>query len=316
MHSIGTFWLWAGFFCFVISMLAIDMFLLGRQGQHRVSTREALSWTTVWFLCACVFGFLLWRYLHITTTPEFATQKALEFFTGYLIEESLSVDNMFVFIMIFHYFSVPKEYQRKILLYGVIGAIVLRLIMILLGTWLVMKLNWILYLFGAFIVFTGIKMFFVSQDEKELSDNFLLNWLRRHIRMTDRYHGEAFVIKHNSLWYATPMLMVLIMIEFSDLIFALDSIPAIFAITQDPFIIFTSNIFAILGLRALYFLLANMASRFHLLKYGIALILIFIGIKMLISHWFPIPILVALSIVITVLATSIILSLLKKKGSK
>jgi len=313
LHSIGTWWLWVGFFIFILTMLAIDIFVLGGKKTHRVSTREALSWTLVWFSCAVMFGLLLWFYLSQTQTDAIAYQKALEFFTGYIIEESLSVDNMFVFIMIFHYFAVPKEYQRRVLLYGVLGAIIMRLVMILIGTVLVTKLHWILYVFGGFLVYTGIKMVLVSQEESSLENNPALMWLRRHMRITEKFHGEHFFVKHKLLWYATPLFLVLIMIEISDLIFALDSIPAIFAITKDPFIIFTSNIFAILGLRTLYFLLSNLAARFYLLKYGIALILVFIGVKMLIDPWFPIPILFALSVVITILATTAILSLIKRK---
>lgn len=310
MHSIGTWWLWLGFFTFVLFVLAIDTFCLGGRKAHRVSTREALSWTVVWVSCAMIFNFLLWSYLTQTQGSIVANQKALEFFTGYFIEESLSVDNLFVFIMIFGYFAVPKEYQRRVLLYGVLGAIGMRLVVILLGIWLVSKMHWLLYMFGVFLVFTGIKMLFFANQDKDLADNALLHWLRRHLRLTGQFHDEHFWVRKNGLWYATPLLLVLIFIELSDLIFALDSIPAVFAVTQDPFIVFTSNIFAILGLRALYFLLAGMADRFHLLKFGIAIMLTFIGTKMLIAPWVHIPISIALSIVAAILITAALLSVL------
>lgn len=313
MHSIGTPGLWLAFLIFVIFVLTIDIFILGKKKSHIVTTREALSWTIVWFTCAMLFMAMLWFYLHQAGDPVLANQKTLEFFTGYLIEETLSVDNMFVFLMIFNYFSVPPEYQRRVLLYGVLGAIVMRLVMILFGVWLISQLHWVLYLFGLFLVITGVKMLLFADDKKDLSDNIVLNWLRRHLRVTHQFHNEHFFIRQHLMWYATPLFLVLVMIELSDLIFALDSIPAIFAITSDPFIIFTSNIFAILGLRALYFLLAGMAARFHLLKYGIAIILVFIGGKMVLEKWLHMPIWVTLIVVVTILTTTVLLSLLPRK---
>lgn len=310
MHSIGTWWLWVGFLIFVVSVLSIDMFFLGGRKTHRVSSREALTWTTIWVLCALVFNFFLWEYLSKTQGIVIANQKALEFFTGYFIEESLSIDNLFVFIMIFSYFAVPKEYQRRVLLYGVLSAIGLRFIMILFGIWLVIKIHWILYLFGLFLLVTGIKMLFFAGEETDLAENSLLKWLRNHLHLTTKFHDESFFIRQHGLWYVTPLFLTLIFIEISDLIFALDSIPAIFAVTQDPFIVFTSNIFAIMGLRALYFLLASMATRFHLLKFGIAIMLTFIGMKMLLLPWIQIPIIITLSVVAAILVTTILLSLL------
>lgn len=313
MHSISTWWMWVGFFIFVATVLAIDTFFIGGKKSHRVTTREALSWTIVWVSCALIFNLLLWLYLFHTQTIALANQKSLEFFTGYLIEESLSVDNLFVFLTLFNYFSVPHEYQRRVLLYGVWSAIILRLLMILFGTWLIHEFHWILYLFGIFLFFTGIKMLVTKETKRELSQNPFVIWLRKHLRMTDRFHDEHFFIRQNALWYATPLFLVLILIEVGDVVFALDSIPAIFAITNDPFIVFTSNIFAILGLRAMYFLLAHLASRFYLLKYAIALMLAFIGLKMLLAAWIHIPILIALSVVAAILGTTIILSLLGEK---
>lgn len=311
MHSVGTWWLWIGFFVFILIVFSVDMFVLGGRKTHRVSTREALTWTCVWITCALVFNGMLWWHLSLTQGPAIAHQKSLEFLTGYILEKSLSIDNMFVILMIFHFFKVPADNQRRVLLYGVLGAMVMRLLFILSGTWLVATFHWLLYVFGVFLLLTGIKMLLMSDKPKDLSENTLVRWLQGHIRLTHQFHDEKFFIRQNLLWYATPLFLALVLVEVSDLIFALDSIPAIFAITTDPFIVFTSNIFAILGLRSLYFLLANMAGRFHLLKYGIALVLMFVGAKMLIAPWIDIPIGVALGIVGTVLLASIVLSLLK-----
>lgn len=313
MHSVVTGWFWVGFFVFVLSVLAIDMFLLNGRKSHKVTTREALNWTLIWIGCALLFNLVLWLCLKQTQGSLIAGEKSLEFLTGYLIEESLSFDNMFVILMLFSFFSVPEEYQRRVLLYGVFGAIVMRFIMIFAGLWLINQFHWVLYLFGAFLIYTGIKMFVIVEHEKDLSKNPLLIWLRKHLRLTDSFHKERFFIRKNHLLYATPLLMVLIFVEFSDLIFALDSIPAIFAVTRDPFIVFTSNIFAILGLRAIYFLLANIARKFELLKYGIALVLMFIGVKIAIEHWVKVPVLLALGVVATILLTSIIFSWMKNR---
>ena len=316
MQSIGSWWMWVGFVVLVLVMLAVDMFLLGRQGAHKVSVKEALGWSVVWVSLAMLFNGALWWYLDGQMGREIANQKALEFFTGYLIEKSLAVDNIFVFLMIFSYFAVPPEYQRRVLLYGVLGAIIMRAVMILLGAMLIAKFHWILYLFGLFLLFTGIKMFFFADAKSDLEKNPLLRWMRGHMKITNEYHGEKFFVVKEGIRYATPMFLVLMLIEFSDLIFAVDSIPAIFAVTEDPFIVFTSNIFAILGLRAMYFLLADVAERFHLLKYGLALVLMFIGVKMLIVDLYKIPVLLALGVVAAILATSVILSLASTKNLK
>lgn len=310
MHTVATWPMWLGFFVFVLFVLAIDMFALGGKKAHTVSVKNALFWVCIWMMCALVFDVALWWHLSATEGAVIAKQKALEFLTGYVIEQSLSVDNLFVFIMIFKYFVVPLHYQRRVLLYGVLGAMVMRLIMIFSGTWIVSHFHWVLYFFGAFLVFTGIKMLFVNEEDKDLEKNALLRYLRKHLRLTGEYHGENFFVKKNLLWYATPLFLVVIMIEISDLIFALDSIPAIFSVTYDPFIVFTSNIFAIMGLRALYFLLAYMAERFYLLRYGIAIVLAFVGAKMLVVSWIDVPILWALVIVVAMLSVSVILSLL------
>ncbi len=309
IESLATGPIWAGFIAFVLAMLALDLFVLGGNKAHRVTVKEAASWVVAWIVLAISFGALLWWYLDGTAGREVANRTALEFFTGYLIEQTLSVDNMFVFVMIFSYFAVPPELQRRVLLYGVMGAIIMRAAMILAGVWLVSEFAWTLYVFGAFLVVTGIKMLVMAEQKPDLEKNPLLRWLRSHMRITPVFHGEKFFVRIGGLHYATPMFLVLMMIEASDLVFAVDSIPAIFAVTTDPFIVFTSNIFAIMGLRALYFLLADMAERFHLLKYGLALVLVFIGGKMLAIPWFHMPVQWSLLIVGTIILISVILSL-------
>jgi tellurite resistance protein TerC len=302
--------MWAGFIGFVLVMLALDLFVFGGRKAHRVHVKEALAWVVAWMSLALAFAGLLWWYLNGTVGPEIAQRKALEFLAGYLIEQSLSVDNMFVFVMIFGYFAVPPELQRRVLLYGVLGAIIMRAGMILAGVWLVTQFSWILYVFGAFLVLTGIKMIVFAEAEPDLEQNPLLRWLRGHLRITPAFHGESFFVRQNGVLWATPMFLVLILIEASDVVFAVDSIPAIFAVTTDPFIVFTSNIFAIMGLRALYFLLADMADRFHLLKYGLAIVLVFIGGKMLAAPWFHVPIQWSLSIVGAIILISVVASLM------
>ncbi|MCF8186277.1 MAG: TerC family protein [Sulfuritalea sp.] len=301
--------MWASFGLFVIAMLAIDILALDRKGAHKVSTKEALVWSLIWFTLALAFGGALWAWLDHTSGRAIADAKAMEYLTGYLLEKTLAMDNIFVFVMLFTYFAVPMEYQKRVLVYGVLGAIILRALMILLGAWLIAEFHWVLYVFGAFLLITGIKMFIFADKEPNLAQNPLLKWLKKHMRITDTYHGDKFWVTKNGVRWFTPMFLVLILVEFSDVIFAMDSIPAIFAITSDPFIVFTSNIFAILGLRALYFLLADMADRFHLLKYGLAVVLMFVGTKMLIVEWFKIPVAVSLAVVIAVLGISILLSL-------
>ncbi len=305
--------MWAGFIIFVLAMLALDLFVFGGRKAHKVSAREAAAWVAVWVSLALAFAALLWWYLNDTQGAEVARTKTLEFLAGYLIEQSLSVDNMFVFVMIFSYFAVPPELQRRVLLYGVLGAIVMRAGMIFAGVWLVEQFAWILYVFGAFLVVTGIKMIIFAESEPDLDKNPLLRWLRSHMRITPKFHGEKFFVRRNGILWATPMFLVLILIEASDLVFAVDSIPAIFAVTTDPFIVFTSNIFAIMGLRALYFLLADMADRFHLLKYGLAIVLVFIGGKMLAMPWFHMPIQWSLTIVGSIIAVSVMASLALSK---
>jgi len=315
IESFATGPMWAGFTVFVLAMLALDLFVFGGKKAHRVPVREALAWVIAWMTLALVFAGLMWWYLDGNLGREIANRKTLEFLAGYLIEQSLSVDNMFVFVMIFGYFAVPPELQRRVLLYGVLGAIVMRAGMILGGVWLVTQFAWLLYVFGAFLVITGIKMIIFAGQEPDLEKNPLLRWLRGHMRITPDFHGERFFVRQNGILWATPIFLVLVLIEASDVVFAVDSIPAIFAVTTDPFIVFTSNIFAIMGLRALYFLLADMADRFHYLKYGLAIVLVFIGGKMLVAPWFHLPIQWSLGIVATIIGLSVIASLTLSKNA-
>lgn len=316
LQSIGAWWMWAGFGVFVLAMLAVDMFLLGRHGAQKVTLREAMTWSLVWFVMAMLFGGALWGWLEHTAGRDVADSKVMEYLTGYLLEKTLAMDNIFVFVMLFGYFAVPLEYQKRVLVYGVLGAIVMRVVLILLGAWLIAQFHWVLYIFGAFLLITGIKMLLFAEHDPDMTRNPLLKWLRSHVRITDDYHGDRFWIYEKGVRWFTPLFLVLVLIEASDLIFAMDSIPAIFAVTTDPFIVLTSNIFAILGLRALYFLLADMAERFHLLKYGLAVVLMFVGTKMLIVDWFKIPVSVSLGVIIAVLGMSIMLSLLATRGRK
>ncbi|QHF39570.1 MULTISPECIES: TerC family protein [Pseudomonas] len=312
--SVGQSWMWVAFIGFVLAMLALDLFVFGGRKAHRVSVREALAWVIAWTSLALVFSVLLWWYLRGMFGAEVAQRTTLEFLTGYLIEQSLSIDNMFVFVMIFGYFAVPPELQRRVLLYGVLGAIIMRAGMIFAGVWLVQEFAWLLYVFGAFLLITGFKMLIFANQQPDLEMNPLLRWLRSHLRITDGFHGERFFVRQNGLRWATPMFPVLVLIEASDLVFAVDSIPAIFAVTTDPFIVFTSNIFAIMGMRALYFLLADMAYRFHLLKYGLAIVLVFIGGKMLVAPWWHMPIQWSLTTVGGIILISVLLSLTLTKS--
>jgi tellurite resistance protein TerC len=313
MHSVGEWWMWLSLIILIVVMLALDWFILNGKKPRKITNREALSWVMAWITLAFLFNLFLWYYLK-QTEPAIANDTGLKFFTGYLVEKSLSIDNMFIFIMIFSHFKVPPEYQRRVLLFGILGAIIMRLIMIFLGVFLLSKFHWILYLFGSFLVFTGIKMLFFQDNQPDFQKSKLILWMKKHLRMTDSFHGEKFLIKRDKKIYFTPLLLVLLLIEASDLIFAFDSVPAIFAITEDPFIIFASNIFAILGLRALYFLIANMVQRFHLLKYGLAIILAFIGCKILVAPWLMIPTLAALAFVALTLICSVSLSLIARKN--
>ena len=318
--SAGSSMLWAIFLTFLLIILVLDLFVFGANKAHKVSIKEAAIWSFVWFFLAMVFNAGLWWYMQRTLGGEIADQKALEFLTGYLIEKSLSVDNVFVFLLIFSAFNVPAEYQRRVLVYGVLGAILMRIIMILLGSWVVQEFKWVLYLFGFFLLMTGIKMLMPSDKKPDMEKNWVVKFSRKYLRITPGYHGEKFIVSKNNVSHFTPLFLVLILIEVTDLIFAVDSIPAIFAITTDPFIVATSNLFAIMGLRALYFLLADIVEKFHLLKYGLAVVLSFIGAKMLLMPWFHVPVTISLSVVVTVIGLSIVVSFLvtqkNEKGLK
>ena len=309
--------MWAVFVAFVLVMLALDLFVFGGRKAHKVSVKEAALWSLVWVSLALVFNAGLWWHLSGTVGPEIADRKALEFLTGYLIEKSLSVDNVFIFLLIFSSFHVAPEYQRRVLVYGVLGAIVMRAIMILAGAWVVQEFSWVLYIFGFFLVVTGMRMLVMAEKVPDLTKNPVLRFARQHLRIADDDHGEKFTVMKDGLRHFTPLFLVLILIEVTDLVFAVDSIPAIFAITTDPFIVFSSNIFAIMGLRALYFLLADVADRFHLLKYGLAMVLTFIGTKMLIMPWYHVPVAASLAIVAVLIGSSVVASLIAtRNGSR
>lgn len=309
METIGTWWMWAGFAVFVLVAIAIDLLVMEKQGAHKVTTKEALTWSIIWFSLAFVFVALLWWYLNSSQGREVANEVSMQFITGYLVEKSLSVDNIFVFLMIFTYFAIPAEFQKRALIIGIIGAIVLRAILILVGAWLLAQFHWILYVFGAFLVLTGLKMWFAAGKEPDIESNPALKFLRKYMKITTEFDGEKMTKMINGVKHFTPIFVVLVLIGVTDIIFAVDSIPAIFAITSDPFIVLTANIFAILGLRALYFLLADLADRFHLLAYGLALVLVFIGAKMLLLDVYKIPIGIALGVTAGIIAISMFASL-------
>ena len=309
METIAPLWLWLAFAGFVLASLFVDFIVLNKQGAHVVGVREALKWSLIWVALSVLFnGLLWWAVKDSTGSVALANEKSLEFLTGYLIEKSLAVDNIFLFLMIFSYFAVPAAYQKRVLMIGIIGAIVLRSVMILIGGWLLAQFHWILYLFGAFLVLTGLKMWWAAGKESDLEDNPALKLLRKLLPVSQQYDGEKFWTVENGKKIATPLLMVVALVGLTDVIFAVDSIPAIFAITKDPFIVLTSNVFAILGLRAMFFLLQAAASRFHLLNYGLAVILVFIGGKMLLIDIYKIPVAVSLGVVLGILAITMVWS--------
>ena len=315
--TIGTPGLWAAFAAFVVAALAIDLWVMDRRTSQTVGVKAAAIWSLVWIALALAFGAGLWLHLDGAAGREVANEKAAEYLTGYLIEKSLSVDNIFVFLMLFTYFAVPPERQRKVLVLGVLGAIALRVVMILIGAWLVARFHWILYLFGLFLLVTGVKMILFADDKPDLEKNPALRWMRGHLAITDRFHGDRYWIEQDGKRWFTPLFVVLVLIGVTDLVFAVDSIPAIFAITDDPFIVMTSNIFAVLGLRALYFVLADLAERFHLLVYGLGTILVFVGLKMLAVDLFKVPVAWSLGTVAVILAAAIVASLLiPPRGTK
>ncbi len=308
MDTIAPLWLWAFFVASVLVALFVDFVVLRKQGAHSVSVKEAINWSLIWVALSFAFNALFWWAVYQDHGSAVANTKSMEFLTGYLIEKSLAVDNIFVFLMIFTYFAVPPEFQKRVLMIGIVGAIVLRTVMILLGSWLISEFHWVLYLFGAFLLATGIKMWWAAGKEPDLESNPALKLLRKWLPVSKNFDGEKFFTVENGKRIATPLLMVIALVGLTDVIFAVDSIPAIFAITSDPFIVLTSNIFAILGLRAMYFLLAAVAAKFHLLSYGLAVILVFIGTKMLLIDVYKIPVLVSLGVVVAILAATMWLS--------
>lgn len=301
-------WLWVGFNVFILAMLALDLGVFHRK-THVVSLKESLTWTGVWVVLALLFNAGVWHYA--------GSQKALEFFTGYVIEKSLSVDNVFVFALLFSYFAVPPLYQHKVLFWGILGALIMRAIMIALGAALITKFAWIIYVFGGFLILTGIKMIVKRDEEIHPERNPVVRWFKKLMPVTPEYRGDKFFVRENGIRMATPLFVVLLLVEFTDLIFAVDSIPAIFAVTKDPFIVYTSNVFAILGLRSLYFALAGVMDKFHYLKIGLGVVLTFVGVKMILAHtaW-KIDTLVSLGVIVLILATSVVWSLLKPKKAK
>ena len=298
-------WLWVGFNVFVVAMLALDLGVFHRKA-HVVSFREAIAWTITWITLALLFNLGVWHYA--------GEQKALEFITGYLIEYSLSVDNLFVFALLFSYFAVPPKFQHRVLFWGILGALVLRAIMIGAGTVLIAKFAWIIYVFGAFLILTGIKMIVKREEEIHPERNPVVKWFKKLMPVTSDYRENKFFVHENGIRMATPLFVVLFLVEISDVIFAVDSIPAIFAVTTDPFIVYTSNVFAILGLRSLYFALAGVMDKFHYLKIGLGVVLTFVGVKMLLAHtaW-KIDTLVSLGVIVLTLAASVVMSLLRPK---
>jgi len=301
--SVGSPLFWVGFTVFVLLMLALDLGVFHRKA-HEVGHREALGWVVAWVSLAICFNVLLYFW--------FGSQRALEFLTGYIIEYSLSMDNIFVFILIFRYFAVPSGAHHRVLFWGILGALIMRAIFILIGTVLLQQFHWVIYLFGAFLVFTGIKMFQGADIEVHPERNPALRLFQKYVPLSNQYSGAKFWIRSDGRSYATPLMLVLIVVEATDLVFAVDSIPAIFAVTTDPFIVYTSNVFAILGLRSLYFLLAAALKRFHYLSAGLGLVLAFVGVKMLVSGFFPIPIVVSLAVVATILGVAVGASLLRQ----
>jgi tellurite resistance protein TerC len=309
-------WLWIGFNIFVLAMLALDLGVFHRKA-HAVSGREALIWSIVWISLSLVFNVVIYFYWDkmVPTSTYTNGEAALAFFTGYLIEKSLSVDNIFVFILIFSFFGVPAAYQHRVLFWGILGALIMRGALIIIGAALLEQFHWIIYVFGAFLIFTGIRMAWNHEENVEPDKNPVLKLFRRFMPVTENFEKDKFFVRRAGRLMATPLFLILLVVESTDLIFAVDSIPAIFAVTQDPFIVYTSNVFAILGLRALYFLLANVMDKFQYLKFGLAAVLVFIGVKMVIVDFYKIPIGVSLGVVASILTISVLASLWKAKQS-
>jgi len=310
----GTIWLWIGFNLFVLSMLALDLGVFHRNA-HKVSIKEATVWSIVWITLAMVFNlglYLFWDKLSPTSSYS-NSEAALAFFTGYLIEKSLSVDNIFVFVLIFTFFAVPAIYQHRVLFWGILGALIMRGALIAIGAVLLKEFHWIIYIFGAFLIFTGIRMAIHRNEEMHPEQNPVVKLLRRIIPIAENYEGDHFFIRRAGRLMATPLFLVLLIVESTDLVFAVDSIPAIFAVTNDPFIIYTSNVFAILGLRSLYFLLAGVVDKFYYLKLGLSVVLTFVGTKMVIVDIYKIPVGLSLGVIASILTIAVVASLLRTR---
>lgn len=303
-----TIWMWVGFNLFVLVLLALDLGVL-HKGDKQITVRHALWLSLGYIVLALIFAAGMFQFMGETA--------GYQFLTGYLIEKSLSVDNIFVFVLIFSHFAVPPQYQYRVLFWGILGALVMRATLILVGAAVIEAFHWVIYLFGAFLIVTGIKMLVTVGQEPDMENNRVVSFMRRHFRVTPDFVGSRFFVRENGVRYITPLFIVLILIELTDVVFALDSIPAIFAITTDPFIVYTSNVFAILGLRALYFALAGIIHRFHYLKYGLSLVLVVVGLKMVLNAWFGtkvIPTEVALLITAVLIGGSILISMWKTRG--
>jgi tellurite resistance protein TerC len=309
MPTIASPILWGAFALLVLAALLADLWLMRHGGPHKVTFREAAWWSAGWVGLALAFNAGLGLWVAHTAGAEAGTRIALEFLTGYLVEKALAVDNIFVFLTLFTYFAVPDALRQRVLVVGVLAAIALRAVLILAGALLLAKFHWVLYLFGAFLLLTGAKMLMVAGEAPDLNDNRLLKWLRAHLRVTKGYDGQKFSIIHQGRRWFTPLFLVAALVGVTDVIFALDSIPAIFAITRDPFVVLTSNVFAVLGLRALYFLLEGLVDRFHKLSYGLAVVLMFVGAKMLLADVVHVPVWASLLAILGTIGASIAWSL-------
>ena len=298
-------WVWAALIAAIVAMLLIDLFM--HRDAHEIRLREAATWSVIWVAIGLVVGVVIWW--------GYGSEFGLQYYAGYVIEKSLAVDNVFVWAVIFGYFAVPKQYQHRVLFYGVVGALVFRAIFIAAGSALIASAAWVLYIFGAFLILTGLRMLRQRNEHIDMSQSKTLRLFRRFVPTTDEYHGQRFWIRRNGVLLATPLLAVLVIVEVTDIIFAVDSIPAIFAVTQEPFLVFASNAFAILGLRAMYFLLADLMHRFVYLKLGLSFVLVWVGIKMIVSHaWVTIPTLLSLGIVVAIITASVVASLLATRN--
>lgn len=304
MHHETSLAIWISFVIFILVVLLLDLGIFHKK-SHTVGFKESIIWSGVWIALAMIFNVIIlyWR----------GENDFYLFLTGYVIEKSLSVDNLFVFLLIFGYFKIPNEYQHKVLFYGILGALIMRALFIWAGIAIIEKFAWVMYLFGAFLVFSGIKMLMPQSDDHDLEKSWVITWTKKIFPTSPHFHGDKFFIKEAGKWMITPLFITLIFVEFSDLVFAIDSIPAIIGITNDPFLVFTSNVFAILGLRSLYFALKGFADMFHYLKYGLAIILMFIGVKMLIVKYYHMPIAVTMSVIFSVLLLSVLVSIISNR---